>query len=96
MTRFDIIASLIIGRKKDVRDILALMWADITTITTRITKARYSGQCCSWCELYCRQQLIELIPQSNPRTLSPAESLKVLADFGHFFFGSVWDTFSKL
>jgi hypothetical protein len=74
------------------------MWADITTNYTRIHEGTdASGPVVAAGVIYIgKQQLIELIPTIRAtNTSSPAEILKVLADFGRFFFGSVWDTFSK-
>jgi len=85
--------------KKEVRDDPGFdMWADITTNYTRIHEGTdTSGPVVAAGVIYIgRQQLIELIPTIRAtNTSSPAENLKVLADFGRFFFGSVWDTFSK-
>ncbi len=86
--------------KKEVRDDPGFdWWDDITTNYTRIhAGADKTGPVIAAGVIYIgRQQLIELIPTIRAtNTTSPAESLRVLADFGHFFFGSVWDTFSKL
>lgn len=86
--------------KKDVRDDPGFdWWDDITTNYTRIHEGNdTTGKIVAAGVIYIgRQQLKELIPTIRAtNTSSPAEELKVLADFGHFFFGSVWDTFSKL
>ncbi len=74
------------------------MWADITTNYTRIYQGSDLGPVIAAGVISIgRQQLMELIPIIHAtNTSSPAENLKVLDDFGRFFFGSVWDTFSKL
>lgn len=85
--------------KKEVRDDPGFdMWADITTNYTRIHEGTdKSGPVVAAGVIYIgRQQLMELVPTIRAtNTSSAAESLKVKADFGRFFFGSVWDTFSK-
>lgn len=85
--------------KKEVRDDPGFdMWADITTNYARLHEGTdKSGPVVGAGVIYIgRQQLIELIPTIHPtNTSSPAESLKVLAAFGRFFMGSIWDTFSK-
>lgn len=86
--------------KKEVRDDPGFdMWADITTNYTRIHEGPdKTGPVIAAGVIYIgRQQLMDLIPTIHAtNTSSPAQNLKVLADFGRFFFGSVWDTFSKL
>ena len=85
--------------KKEVRDDPGFdMWADITTNYTRIHEGTdKSGPVVAAGVIYIgKQQLINLIPTIRAtNTSSPAESLKVLADFGRFFMGSIWETHSK-
>lgn len=85
--------------KKEVRDDPGFdMWADITTNYARIHEGTdKGGPVIAAGVIYIgRQQLIDLIPTIRAtNTSSPAESLKVLAAFGRFFMGSVWDTYSK-
>jgi hypothetical protein len=75
------------------------MWADITTLFTRLHKSKdASGPVVGAGVIYIkREQLMALIPTIRAtNTTSAAQSLKVLADFGRFFMGEIWDTYSKL
>ena len=75
------------------------MWADITTLFTRLHKSKdASGPVAGAGVIYIkREQLMALIPTIRAtNTTSAAQSLKVLADFGRFFMGEIWDTYSKL
>jgi predicted acylesterase/phospholipase RssA len=84
--------------KKFVRDDLGFdMWADITTLFTLLHKGDdESGPVVGAGVIYIkREQLIGLIPTIHAtNTTSAAQSLKVLADFGKFFMGEIWDTYS--
>jgi predicted acylesterase/phospholipase RssA len=74
------------------------MWADITTLFTRLHKSKDdSGPVVGAGIIYIkREQLMGLIPTFRAtNTSSAAESLKVLADFGRFFMGEIWDSYSK-
>ena len=43
-----------------------------------------------------REQVMDLIPTFHAtNTSGPAESLKVLGDFGRFLISEIWDTYSK-
>jgi hypothetical protein len=75
------------------------MWADITTLFTRLHKSNdANGPVVGAGVIYIkREQLMALIPTIRAtNTTSAAQRLKVLADFGRFFMGEVWDTYSKL
>jgi hypothetical protein len=75
------------------------MWADITTLFTRLHQSKdASGPVVGAGVIYIkREQLMALIPTIRAtNTTSTAQSLKVLADFGRFFMGEIWDTYSKL
>lgn len=84
--------------KKEVRDDPGFdMWADITTCFTRLHQGTdQSGPIVGAGVIYIkREQLINLIPTIRAtNTNSPAESLKVLADFGRFFMGAIWDIYA--
>ena len=74
------------------------MWADITTLFTLLHKGKdASGPVVGAGVIYIkREQLMGLIPTFHAtNTSSPAESLKVLADFGRFFMGETWDSYGK-
>jgi hypothetical protein len=74
------------------------MWADITTLFTVLHKSKDdSGPIVGAGVIYIKkEQLVGLIPTIHAtNTGSAAESLKVLADFGRFFMGEIWDTYSK-
>jgi predicted acylesterase/phospholipase RssA len=74
------------------------MWADITTLFTLLHKGKdATGPVVGAGILYIkREQLTNLIPTFRAtNTSGPAESLKVLTDFGRFFMGEIWDTYSK-
>jgi predicted acylesterase/phospholipase RssA len=92
--------SYYLAGKKVVHDDRGLdMWADITTLFTLLHKGDdESGPVVGAGVVYIkREQLIGLIPTIHAtKTSSAAESLKVLADFGRFFLGEIWDTYSKL
>lgn len=85
--------------KKFVHDDAGIdMWADITTLFTRLHQGRdATGPIVGAGVIYIkREQLIGLIPTIHAtNTSSATESLKVLADFGRFFMGEIWDTYSK-
>ncbi len=85
--------------KKEVRDDPGFdTWADITTCLMRLHKsADQSGPVVGAGVIYIgRPQLISIIPTNHAtNTSSKAESLKVLADFGRFFMGELWDTYWK-
>jgi cholesterol oxidase len=73
------------------------MWADITTCFTRLHKGSdASGPVVGAGVIYIkREQLLKLIPTIHAtNTASAAESLKVLADFGKFAWGEIWDTYA--
>ncbi len=84
--------------KKEVRDDPGFdMWADITTCFTRLHEgADQSGPVVGAGVIYIkREQLIGLIPTIHAtNTTSKKESLKILADFGRFFMGEIWDTYA--
>jgi hypothetical protein len=92
--------SYYLAGKKRVHDDRGFdMWADITTLFTLLHKGKDdSGPVVGAGVIYIkREQLINLIPTIHAtNTSSAAESLKVLADFGRFFMGEIWDTYSKL
>ena len=74
------------------------MWADITTLFTRLHKGKdATGPVVGAGIIYIkRQQLMELIPTFRAtNTSGPAESLKVIADFGRFNLGEIWDSYGK-
>ena len=85
--------------KKEVRDDPGFdTWADITTCFMRLHQSKdQSGPVVGAGVIYIgREQLIGLIPTIRAtNTSSKAESLKVLADFGRFFMGEIWDTYWK-
>jgi len=85
--------------KKEVHDDPGFdTWTDITTCFMRLHKSTdQSGPVVGAGVIYIgRTQLIGLIPTIRAtNTSSKAESLKVLADFGRFFMGEVWDTYWK-
>jgi hypothetical protein len=85
---------------KEVRDDPGLdMWDDITTCFTRLHQGTdKSGLVVGAGVIYIKkEQLLNLIPTIRAtNTNSKEESLKVLADFGKFFMGSIWETHSKL
>jgi cholesterol oxidase len=73
------------------------MWADITTCFTRLHKGNDpSGPVVGAGVIYIKkEQLIGLIPTIHAtNTSSAAESLKVLADFGKWAWGEIWDTYA--
>lgn len=75
------------------------MWADITTCYTRLHQGSdKSGPVVGAGVIYIkREQLLNLIPTIQAtNTTSKEQSLKVLADFGRFFLGAIWDTYSML
>jgi hypothetical protein len=75
------------------------MWADITTLFTLLHKGNNdSGPVVGAGVIYIkREQLMNLIPTFRAtNTSGSVESLKVLTDFGRFFLGEIWDTYSKL
>lgn len=84
--------------KKEVRDDPGFdMWPDITTCFMRLHEgADQSGPIVGAGVIYIkREQLINLIPTIHAtNTTSKTESLKVLADFGRFFMGAIWDTYA--
>jgi predicted acylesterase/phospholipase RssA len=72
------------------------MWADITTLFTRLHRGTDStGEVAGAGIIYIhREQLFNLMPTFHAtNTTSPAESAKVLADFGRFFMGELWDSY---
>lgn len=74
------------------------MWADITTLFTRLHKGKDAkGPVVGAGVIYIkREQLIGLIPTIHAtNTTSAAQSLKVVADFGRFFMGEIWDSYAK-
>jgi cholesterol oxidase len=74
------------------------MWADITTNFTRLHKGKdATGPVVGAGIIYIkRQQLLDLIPTFRAtNTSGPVESLKVLADFGRFNLGEIWDSYGK-
>ena len=85
--------------KKEVRDDPGFdTWVDITTCFMRLHQSvDQSGPVVGAGVIYIgRAQLISLIPTIRAtNTSSSAESLKVLAEFGRFFMGEVWDTYWK-
>jgi hypothetical protein len=89
-----------VAGKKEVRDDPGFdMWNDITTCFTRLHEGTdKNGPVVGAGIIYIRkQQLLDLIPTIRAtHTGSREESLKVLADFGKFFMGSIWETHSKI
>jgi len=89
-----------IAGKKEVRDDPGFdMWNDITTCFTRLHEATdKNGPVVGAGIIYIKkQQLLDLIPTIRAtHTESKEESLKVVADFGKFFMGSIWETHSKI
>lgn len=85
--------------KKNVQDDPGLdMWTDITTCFTRLHSGTdQTGPVVGAGVIYIkREQLLNLIPTIHAtNTQSNEESLKVLADFGKFFMGSIWETYSR-
>ena len=86
------------GRKRVHDDPGFDMWADITTLFTLLHKSKRGF----WTVVGAgviyikREQLMGLIPTFRAtNTSGPAESLKVLGDFGRFFMGEIWDSYSK-
>lgn len=74
------------------------MWADITTLFTRLHKGKdASGPVVGAGVIYIkREQLFALIPTFRAtNTSSTAESIKVLADFARFAMGEIWKTHGK-
>src|SRR6185503_19540132 len=74
------------------------MWADITTLFTRLHKSKDdSGPVVGAGVIYIkREQLMGLIPTFRAtNTSGAAESLKVLSDFGRFFMGEIWDSYKE-
>jgi cholesterol oxidase len=72
------------------------MWADITTNFTLLHKGKdATGPVVGAGIIYIkRQQLLDLIPTFRAtNTSGPVESLKVLADFGRFNLGEIWDSY---
>jgi predicted acylesterase/phospholipase RssA len=90
--------SYYLAGKKEVRDDPGFdMWADITTCFMRLHAGPdASGPAIGAGVIYIkREQLISLIPTIHAtNTSSKGESLKVLADFGRFFMGEIWDTYA--
>jgi cholesterol oxidase len=90
--------SYYLAGKKRVHDDRGFdMWADITTLFTLLHQGQDdSGLVVGAGVIYIkREQLQGLIPTIHAtNTASAAESLKVLADFGRFFMGEIWDTYS--
>ncbi len=89
-----------VAGKKEVRDDRGIdMWNDITTCFTRLHEGTdKSAPVVGAGVIYIKkEQLLNLIPTIRAtNTNSKQESLKVLADFGKFFMGSIWDTHSKI
>lgn len=72
------------------------MWADITTLFTRLHKgADATGEVVGAGIIYIhREQLIKLVPTFRAtNTRSAFESAKVLADFSRFFMGELWESY---
>jgi hypothetical protein len=86
--------------KKVVRDDAGPdMWADITTLFTELHKGRdESGPVVGAGVIYIkREQLLNMVPTFHAtNTSSATESAKVLADFGRFFTGEIWESYAKL
>ena len=75
------------------------MWDDITTCFTRLHEGTdKSGPVVGAGVIHIKkEQLLNLIPTIRAtNTNSKQESLKVLADFGKFFMGSIWETHSTI
>lgn len=75
------------------------MWADITTLFTQLHRGRdKSGPVVGAGTIHIgSEQLMKMIPTFRAtNTSSAAESVKVLADFGRFFMGEIWDSYSKI
>ena len=89
-----------VAGKKEVRDDPGFdMWNDITTCFTRLHEGEdKNGPVVGAGVIYIKkEQLLNLIPTIRAtNTNSKLESLKVLADFGRFFMGSIWETHSKI
>jgi hypothetical protein len=89
-----------VAGKKEVRDDPGFdMWDDITTCFTRLHKGNdKSGPVVGAGIIYIKkEQLLNMIPTIRAtNTSSNLESLKVVADFGKFFMGSIWETHSKI
>lgn len=89
-----------VAGKKEVRDDRGFdMWNDITTCFTRLHQGTdKSGPVVGAGVIYIKkEQLLNLIPTIRAtNTDSKQESFKVLADFGKFFMGSIWETHSKI
>lgn len=87
-----------VAGKKDVRDDPGFdKWADITTCFTRLHEGTdQRGPIVGAGVIYIkREQLLNLIPTIHAtNTHSKQESLKVLSDFGKFFLGAIWETYS--
>ena len=85
--------------KKRVHDDLGVdMWADITTLFSQLHKGTDStGPVVGAGVIYIkREQLMNLIPTFRAtNTSGPVESAKVLADFGRFNMGELWDSYGK-
>ncbi|HVQ37258.1 MAG TPA: patatin-like phospholipase family protein [Pyrinomonadaceae bacterium] len=74
------------------------MWADITTLFSLLHKGTdATGPVVGAGVIYIkREQLMGLIPTFRATNTSGAiESAKVLADFGRFFMGEIWDSYGK-
>jgi hypothetical protein len=74
------------------------MWADITTLFSQLHKGKdASGPVVGAGIIYIkREQLMALIPTFRAtNTSGPLESAKVLADFGRFNVGEIWDSYGK-
>jgi hypothetical protein len=74
------------------------MWADITTLFSQLHKGTdASGPVVGAGVIYIkREQLMGLIPTFRAtNTSGPVESAKVLADFGRFNPGEIWDSYGK-
>jgi predicted acylesterase/phospholipase RssA len=74
------------------------MWADITTLFSKLHRGTdKTGPVVGAGIIYIkREQLTGMIPTFRAtNTTSSAQSLKVLADFGKFFMGELWDSYQK-
>lgn len=72
------------------------MWADITTLFTRLHRGEdANGDVVGAGIIHIhREQLMNLVPTFRATNTSSAlESAKVLADFGRFFMGQLWDSY---
>lgn len=83
--------------KKVVRDDAGFdMWADITTLFTRLHRGSdVNGEVIGAGIIHIhREQLMNLVPTFRATNTSSAiESAKVLADFSKFFLGELWESY---